>query len=93
MNSLLINFGLVLVSYVSFLCFLLTYIQKTHMTTKAMVLSAEVKKKEKIGEMYFHQNKHIFCCGSTIMMVYNKYPCPLYTMGAIVTEKMLGKRS
>ena len=58
-----------------------------------MVLSAEVKKKEKIGEMYFHQNKHIFCCGSIIMMGYNKYPCPLYKMGAIVTEKMLGKRS
>ena len=63
------------------------------MTTKAMVLSAEVKKKEKIGEMYFYQNKHIFCCGGIIMMGYNKYPCPLYTMGAIVTEKMLGKRS
>ena len=25
------------------------------MTTKGMVLSAEVKKKEKIGEMYFYQ--------------------------------------
>lgn len=58
-----------------------------------MVLSAEVKKKEKIGEMYFYQSKRIFCCGSIIMMGYNKYPCPLYTMGAIVTEKMLGKRS
>lgn len=55
------------------------------MTTKAMVFSAEVKKEEIIGEMCFYQRKHIFCWGSIIMMGYNKYPCPLYTMGAIVT--------